>query len=97
MSAGFLRHRLAVIGFLVMATVAGLALLADQVAPRSPTAQQILLRLKPPGFADPRSGKVAWLGTDHLGRDILSRIIYGTRVSLDREPARGASCRRSSA
>jgi peptide/nickel transport system permease protein len=75
-------HRLAVLGLLIMVTVAGLALLADRVAPRSPTAQQILLRLKPPGFKDPRSGRVAWLGTDHLGRDILSRIVYGSRVSL---------------
>jgi peptide/nickel transport system permease protein len=78
----FWRHRLAVAGLLIMAAVAGLALLADRIAPRSPTAQQILLRLKPPGFVDPRSGKVAWLGTDHLGRDILSRIVYGSRVSL---------------
>jgi peptide/nickel transport system permease protein len=78
----FWRHRLAVLGLLIMVTVAGLALLADRVAPRSPTAQQILLRLKPPGFKDPRSGRVAWLGTDHLGRDILSRIVYGSRVSL---------------
>jgi len=78
----FFRHRLAVIGLGIMTTVAGLALFADHIGPRSPTAQQILLRLKPPGFADPRSGKVAWLGTDHLGRDILSRIIHGSRVSL---------------
>jgi peptide/nickel transport system permease protein len=78
----FFRHRLAVIGLGIMTTVAGLALFADHIGPRSPTAQQILLRLKPPGFADSRSGKVAWLGTDHLGRDILSRIIHGSRVSL---------------
>jgi peptide/nickel transport system permease protein len=78
----FWRHRLAVAGLLIMVTVAGLALAADLVAPRSPTAQQILLRLKPPGFRDPRSGQVAWLGTDHLGRDILSRIVHGSRVSL---------------
>ena len=78
----FWRHRLAVIGLAIMVTVAGLALSADYIAPRSPTAQQILLRLKPPGFKDARSGRVAWLGTDHLGRDILSRIIHGSRVSL---------------
>jgi peptide/nickel transport system permease protein len=78
----FWRHRLAVIGLLIMLAVAALALSADHIAPRSPTAQQILLRLKPPRFEDPRSGKVAWLGTDHLGRDILSRIIHGSRVSL---------------
>lgn len=83
MSLGrLLRHRLAVIGFLIMVSVAGLALAADYVAPRSPTTQHILLRLKPPGFKDPRSGQTAWLGTDHLGRDILSRIVYGSRVSL---------------
>jgi peptide/nickel transport system permease protein len=86
MAAGRLRrwwrHRLAVAGLLIMVSVAGLALAADYVAPRSPTSQQILLRLKPPGFQDPRSGTVAWLGTDHLGRDILSRIVYGSRVSL---------------
>ena len=76
------RHRLAVIGLVIMATVSVLALLADRIAPRSPTSQQILVRLKPPGFVDPRSGAALWLGTDHLGRDILSRIIYGTRVSL---------------
>jgi peptide/nickel transport system permease protein len=78
----FWRHRLAVIGLAIMVMVAGLALSADYIAPRSPTAQQILLRLKPPGFKDARSGRVAWLGTDHLGRDILSRIIHGSRVSL---------------
>src|SRR5262245_33910493 len=70
-----LRHRLAVIGLVIMATVGLLAIFADRIAPRSPTSQQILLRLKPPGFVDPRTKATAWLGTDHLGRDILSRII----------------------
>jgi peptide/nickel transport system permease protein len=65
-----------------MLTVTGLAISAEHVAPRSPTSQHILLRLKPPGFQDQRSGRVAWLGTDHLGRDILSRIVHGSRVSL---------------
>jgi peptide/nickel transport system permease protein len=78
----FFRHRLAVIGLLITGTVALLALFAPQIAPRSPVAQQILLRLKPPGFVEPRSGKTLWLGSDHLGRDILSRIIYGSRISL---------------
>jgi peptide/nickel transport system permease protein len=78
----FFRHRLAVAGLFIMAAVAALAVFADRIAPRSPTAQQLLLRLKPPGSVDPRSGRVAWLGTDHLGRDILSRIVYGSRVSL---------------
>jgi peptide/nickel transport system permease protein len=78
----FARHRLALGGLAVLLAVVGVAGLADAVAPRSPVAQQILLRLKPPGFVDPRSGQTLWLGTDHLGRDILSRVIYGSRVSL---------------
>lgn len=77
-----LRHRLAVLGLLILATVAGVAVLAHNIAPRPPLAQQLLLRLKPPGSVDPRSGHVAWLGTDHLGRDILSRIVHGSRISL---------------
>jgi peptide/nickel transport system permease protein len=78
----FMRHHLAVLGLLIILTVIGLALLAEVIAPRSPVALQIPLRLKPPGFVDPRSGQTMWLGTDHLGRDILSRIIYGSRISL---------------
>jgi peptide/nickel transport system permease protein len=78
----FARHRLALCGLAMLLAVVGVAGLADAVAPRSPVAQQILLRLKPPGFVDPRSGQTLWLGTDHLGRDILSRVIYGSRVSL---------------
>jgi peptide/nickel transport system permease protein len=76
------RHRLALLGLAITLAVVGLASLANAVAPRAPVAQQIRLRLKPPGFVDPRSGQTMWLGTDHLGRDILSRVIYGSRISL---------------
>jgi peptide/nickel transport system permease protein len=76
------RHRLALLGLVIILAVLALALLAESLAPRSPVALQIALRLKPPGFVDPRSGQTMWLGTDHLGRDILSRIIYGSRISL---------------
>jgi peptide/nickel transport system permease protein len=78
----FTRHRLACCGLLILVAVVLMALLADALAPRSPVAQQIRLRLKPPGFVDARSGQTLWLGTDHLGRDICSRIIYGSRISL---------------
>ena len=57
------------------------AALAPLLEPRDPQAQDITLRLKPPGFAD-ATGGVFWLGTDGLGRDVLSRLIEGTRVSL---------------
>ncbi|MBV9581886.1 MAG: ABC transporter permease [Chloroflexi bacterium] len=55
---------------------------APLLEPHDPLAQDISLRLKPPGFVDPRTATRFWLGTDGLGRDILSRLIEGARVSL---------------
>lgn len=51
------------------------ALAAPWLAPYDPTVQNLPVRLVPPTAAH-------WMGTDELGRDILSRIIYGTRVSM---------------
>ena len=56
------------------------AICAPLLAPYDPNAQNLVGRLKPPGTAS-RSFHY-WLGSDELGRDLLSRIIYGTRVSL---------------
>jgi peptide/nickel transport system permease protein len=64
----------------VVAGVAA-ALLAPVLAPFDPTAQHLAMRLRPPRWmtdGDPRF----LLGTDHLGRDIFSRLLYGARVSL---------------
>jgi peptide/nickel transport system permease protein len=57
------------------------ALLAPYVAPFDPNAQDLNLRLRPPTW---QSGgeKGHLLGNDHVGRDVLSRIVYGGRVSL---------------
>jgi peptide/nickel transport system permease protein len=52
-----------------------LALAAPWIAPADPTAQNLPARLAAPGMSH-------WMGTDELGRDILSRIVYGTRVSM---------------
>ena len=57
-----------------------LAILAPLVAPLDPLNQSLLARLKPPGFS--ANGVTRWLGSDELGRDLLSRVIYGTRISL---------------
>jgi peptide/nickel transport system permease protein len=68
----------------VMGVLAGfvlVALLAPLLAPQDPDRQALLLRLKPPGTMG-RNGLVYWLGTDDLGRDILSRTLFGARVSL---------------
>ncbi len=56
------------------------ALAAPWLAPMDPDRQNLLARLKPPGF-DMR-GDIFRLGSDELGRDVLSRIIYGARISL---------------
>jgi peptide/nickel transport system permease protein len=57
------------------------AALAPWVAPHSPTSGNLALRLKPPAWQE--AGAAARpLGTDLLGRDVLSRLVWGTRVSL---------------
>lgn len=54
---------------------------ANWIVPFSPYEQHLENKLQPPLFQDPR-GRTHYLGTDHLGRDVLSRVIYGIRVSL---------------
>jgi len=68
-------------GCVVMLCVVVAALSAAWISPHDPLKQDLSLRLKPPGWQE-EGGEVYWLGTDHLGRDIASRIIYGSRVSL---------------
>jgi len=67
------------IGILVIVALAALA--APNVAPRNPLAQTLADRLMSPGTRGTH-GEVFWLGTDGLGRDALSRLIYGARASL---------------
>ncbi|WP_320199645.1 ABC transporter permease [Agrobacterium sp. rho-13.3] len=57
-----------------------MAIFAPLVAPLDPNAQNLLARLKAPGFQS--RGIVYYLGSDELGRDVLSRVIYGAQVSL---------------
>ncbi|MDO4295788.1 MAG: ABC transporter permease [bacterium] len=68
-------NKLAAFSAFVIALFVLAALFAPLVAPYDPAKQDLLQRLQPP------SGE-HWLGTDELGRDVLSRIIYGSRVSL---------------
>ena len=69
------RHPLGVLGALILITFVGAALLAPVIAPYRPTE---FLAYGP--FAEPGPGAV--LGTDQLGRDLLTRILYGARTSL---------------
>jgi len=71
----------AVFGLTVLIAMGAAALLAPQVAPWDPTRQMLLKRLRPPMW-EARGLYEHPLGTDHLGRDILSRILYGGRISL---------------
>jgi peptide/nickel transport system permease protein len=71
----FLRHRLAVAGLMVLGTVALVAAAAPLLAPHSPTAIDGTAFRAAPTPAHP-------LGTDSVGRDVLSRLIYAGRVSL---------------
>jgi peptide/nickel transport system permease protein len=58
-----------------------LAAAAEWIAPHDPTRQSLRARLQAPTWAGP-DGRAYLLGTDHLGRDVLSRLVHGTRVSL---------------
>lgn len=71
----FRRHRLGVAGLTFIGLLVVTALLADLLAPYSPIQSVSGMRGVGPSWSHP-------LGFDHIGRDILSRIIYGTRIAL---------------
>ena len=84
----FRRNRGAVIGLAIVVTMIVTALLADFIAPYSPSEQFRDAFLQPPS-TQPVGGHVFLLGTDPVGRDLLSRLIHGTRLLLfDRALAR---------
>ena len=78
---GLLRRRTAVFGLVVVLAVGAAAAFAPLVSPFSPLEQDITQRLKPPGARDD-AGRVHLLGTDHLGRDLLARVLFGSRIAL---------------
>jgi peptide/nickel transport system permease protein len=69
------RNRGATAGGLVFLLVVLLAVAAPVLAPHDPVRFNVASSLEPPGAR-------YWLGTDQFGRDVLSRIIYGSRVSV---------------
>ena len=70
-----LRHRLAIVGLVIIVLLFLIAIFAPLLSPYSPYHQDLYAVLSPPSAKH-------WLGTDNLGRDLLSRVIYGARVSL---------------
>ncbi len=79
--AALSRDRVALLGLVIMVGVLAMALFAPALAPHDPTEVNIAQRLMPPAWEAQGSAQYL-LGTDQLGRDILSRIIFGSRVSL---------------
>jgi len=75
------RNYTGIAGLLLVMPIAVTALLPQLVAPSSPVAQDLEGTLRPPLWSAGGT-RAHLLGTDHLGRDILSRVIYGARVSL---------------
>ena len=78
------RRRVPWIALAALAFVGALfvmAAAAPLIAPHDPVRQSLRMRLKPPTM-EGADGRAHPLGTDHLGRDVLSRVIYGSRVSL---------------
>ena len=74
-------HQGMIIGSVIVISVIAIALLAPLLAPHDPYHQDLMKRLVPPVW-DNRGSWEHILGTDHLGRDYLSRLIYGARISL---------------
>src|SRR6516165_9482394 len=66
---------------LILAGVAFMAVFANQLAPYDPEIGSLSVRFRPPAWQSSGSTEHL-LGTDHLGRDVLSRLIFGARVSM---------------
>ena len=70
------RNRRGLLGGVAVVVMLATGVLAPVIAPYSYSTQSLLQRLQPPGPAH-------WLGTDGFGRDVLTRVIWGSRVSLE--------------
>lgn len=71
----FRKNKPAIIGLIIVVFFILMAIFANQIAPQGINDQNIGIRLQPPSVKH-------WLGTDDFGRDILSRIMFGARLSL---------------
>ncbi|MBC8158377.1 MAG: ABC transporter permease, partial [Alphaproteobacteria bacterium] len=84
-ASDFMESRLAVIGLLIFLFILCLALLAPLISPQNPydlMQLDIMNGKREPGEQDMMGEITFWLGTDDQGRDLLSGIFYGLRISL---------------
>ncbi|MDW6003908.1 ABC transporter permease [Vibrio mangrovi] len=77
----WLGYKSLMLGGTILLVIAVIALLAPWIAPQDPYAQDVMQRMIPPVWHDQGSWE-HWLGTDKLGRDYFSRLLYGARISL---------------
>src|SRR6185295_16458450 len=75
MNKFFRKNKLALFGFIIISTLTLVALFAPWILPYDPLAQDLPARLEGPSWTHP-------FGNDELGRDILSRVLLGTRISM---------------
>ncbi|MEM7446211.1 MAG: ABC transporter permease, partial [Pseudomonadota bacterium] len=73
--------RWALLGMFILIVVTLVAIFGPWLAPFDPNRQNLIMRLLEPG-SEGAGGATYWLGSDQLGRDVLSRLLYGARVSL---------------
>jgi peptide/nickel transport system permease protein len=75
MTEFFRKNKLALLGFLIIAVLTLVALFGPWILPYDPSVQDLEARLRGPSLDHP-------FGSDELGRDILSRVLLGTRISM---------------
>ncbi|HWI50829.1 MAG TPA: ABC transporter permease [Symbiobacteriaceae bacterium] len=80
----FKKHKPSLVGMVIIGLLIMTAVFAPLLAPVDPTKQELFSKLAKPGTAFPEQwgGGSFILGSDHMGRDLLSRLIYGSRISL---------------
>jgi peptide/nickel transport system permease protein len=76
------RAKWPVLALVLLFAITFAAIFGPSVAPRDPNRQNIIMRLKHPMQTDRRGQNTFLMGTDGLGRDVFSRLLYGARVSL---------------
>lgn len=81
-SSSLSRAKWPIVAIVLLTFMSILAIFSEQIAPHDPNRQNLILRLTPPFEADESGVTQFLLGTDGLGRDILSRLIFGARVSI---------------
>jgi peptide/nickel transport system permease protein len=78
----FRRHRLAMISLVVISFIFLVSFFAQSLAPFEPDAVNVRNSFATPGSADPENGKIHYFGTDNIGRDYFSRLLFAGRISL---------------